>query len=87
MDGAGSGAAWAAPARGPQTAVAVRVRVAAQRAVFGIVCILPLGWRSGSFAFRNIRVPDPECRTGERESAESATETHVEPARFSNVVC
>ena len=53
----GPGAARAAPVRGPQTAVAVRVRVAAQRAVFGIVCILPLGSSCGSMVKWSAWVP------------------------------
>jgi hypothetical protein len=56
----------------------VRARVAAQRAVFRIVCILPLDSR----VCRTI--PDG-CRTGERESAESAAEKHLDPTSFSNI--
>ncbi|GHH91800.1 hypothetical protein GCM10017779_22570 [Streptomyces capillispiralis] len=69
-----------APYRGAQTAAAVRPRVVAQRAVFRIVCILPL--------VKTSRRPVlGRCRTGERESAESAPETHVDPADFSNLAC
>ncbi|GJF25976.1 hypothetical protein SHO565_65400 [Streptomyces sp. HO565] len=67
-----------APARGPQTAVAVRPRVAAQRAVFRIVCILPLGSRV-------VPSRPGRCRNGERESAESAAERHIDPTDFSNL--
>ncbi|GLW46687.1 hypothetical protein Stsp02_23490 [Streptomyces sp. NBRC 14336] len=72
------GAAGAAEARGPQTAVAVRPMVAAQRAVVRIVCILPLG--SGV-----CRSPPDRAGTGERESAESAAGTHIDPIRFGNL--
>ncbi|GGQ12359.1 hypothetical protein GCM10010279_19990 [Streptomyces mutabilis] len=73
-----AGEARDAPARGPQTAVAVRPRVAAQRAVFRIVCILPLGMR--------VWPARPGgCRNGERESAESGTETHLDPMDFGNI--
>ncbi|GAA3782648.1 hypothetical protein GCM10022206_22270 [Streptomyces chiangmaiensis] len=53
------GAARADGVRGPQTAMAVRVRVAAQRAVFGIVCILPLGSESRSGPVVRMREPGP----------------------------
>ncbi|GAA3166509.1 hypothetical protein GCM10010451_13340 [Streptomyces virens] len=68
----------AAPARGAQTAAAVRPRVVAQRAVFRIVCILPL-------VSTRCRPVLGRCRTGERESAESAAETHVDRADFGNL--
>ncbi|BDD70130.1 hypothetical protein GCM10010095_01220 [Streptomyces anthocyanicus] len=73
-----AGEAREAPARGPQTAVAVRPRVAAQRAVFRIVCILPL-------VSRVVPVRPGRCRSGERESAESRTETHLDPTGFGNL--
>jgi hypothetical protein len=70
-----------------QTAVAVRVRVAAQRAVFGIVCILPLSSKMRIEGQRSAWVLDPSRsgRIGERESAESGAETHLDPMRFSNL--
>ncbi|GHH00514.1 hypothetical protein GCM10018780_28410 [Streptomyces lanatus] len=64
--------------RGPQTAVAVRPRVAAQRAVFRIVCILPL-------ESRVCRLRRDRCRSDERESAESGSETHIDTIGFSNL--
>ncbi|GGQ78020.1 hypothetical protein Saso_54520 [Streptomyces asoensis] len=78
--GAAAGAASADPVRDPQTVAAVRPRVAAQRAVFRIVCILPLDsgvCRSGSVG----------AERDERESAESATESHIDPMGFSNLAC
>ncbi|GHA01101.1 hypothetical protein GCM10010303_07390 [Streptomyces purpurascens] len=50
----------------------------AQRAVFRIVCILPLDYR----VCRSMLV---RCRIGERESAESTAETHIDPTGFSNI--
>jgi hypothetical protein len=76
--GAVAGEAREAPARGPQTAVAVRPRVAAQRAVFRIVCILPL-------VSRVMPARLGRCRNGERESAQSVAETHIDPMRFGNL--
>ncbi|GAA5217116.1 hypothetical protein GCM10023323_72860 [Streptomyces thinghirensis] len=73
-----AGEAREAPARGPQTAVAVRPRVAAQRAVFRIVCILPLDMRVSPAQLGR-------CRNGERESAESVAETHLDPMGFGNL--
>ncbi|GGS07286.1 hypothetical protein GCM10010269_52990 [Streptomyces humidus] len=76
--GAAAGAASAGPVRDPQTVTAVRPRVAAQRAVFRIVCILPLD--SG------VCRPGPiSAGRGERESAESAAESHIDPMGFSNL--
>ncbi|GHE76562.1 hypothetical protein GCM10014715_34560 [Streptomyces spiralis] len=74
-----AGVARAAPVRGPQTAVAVRPRVAAQRAVFRIVCFLP------QVSMRDAVSDSDGSRTGERESAESAAELPIGPTGFSNL--